>query len=298
MPRRRPRPSFAIVAALVLALTACSDAGSEDAAPPRPSDTSPSTPGVTPTPTPGPTLSRRSLSPDEQDRLDERLIAAAWRNDLRAVRRLLDLGADLDRRDETQQNTFLIAASEGYADLLELAIRRGADVTLHDSFDGTALIRAAERGHWRVVGRLLQPDLRRRSDPDHVNNLGWTALHEAVVLGEGTPDDAATVRVLAAGGVDLQIPSVSSGRTPLEEAVARDQDAVVATLRRAAGAAPAVPDRALLRSAASGDADGVAVALRAGADLEARDGRGRTPLQLATAADHVAAAQVLLALGG
>ncbi len=298
MPRRRRRPSFAIVAALVLALTACSNAGSEDAAPPRPSDTSPSTPGVTPTPTPGPTFSRRSLSPDEQDRLDERLIAAAWRNDLRAVRRLLDLGADLDRRDETQQNTFLIAASEGYADLLELAIRRGADVTLHDSFDGTALIRAAERGHWRVVGRLLQPDLRRRSDPDHVNNLGWTALHEAVVLGEGTPDDAATVRVLAAGGVDLQIPSVSSGRTPLEEAVARDQDAVVATLRRAAGAAPAVPDRALLRSAASGDADGVAVALRAGADLEARDGRGRTPLQLATAADHVAAAQVLLALGG
>lgn len=306
MPRRCPRPSLAIVAGLVLMATACSDAGPEEDAPERPSGTSPSARGpqpsasaldATPTPTPGPTLSRRSLSTDQQDRLDERLIAAAWRNDLRAVRRLLDLGADLDRRDATQQNTFLIAASEGYAELLGLAVRRGADVTLHDSFDGTALIRAAERGHWRIVGRLLQPDLRQRSDPDHVNNLGWTALHEAVVLGEGTADDAATVRVLAAGGVDLKIPSVSSGRTPLLEAVARDQATVVATLRRAQGPAPAAPDRALLRAAASGDADGVAVALRAGADLEARDGQGRTPLLLAATGDHVSAAQVLLALG-
>ncbi len=58
---------------------------------------------------------------------------------------------------------------------------------LHDSFDGTALIRAAERGHWDVVGRLLQTDLA----VDHVNNLGWVALHEAIILGQ---DNATTLR--------------------------------------------------------------------------------------------------------
>ena len=52
-----------------------------------------------------------------------------------------------------------------------------------DTFNGTGLIRAAERGHADIVGRLIQADV----EVDHVNNLGWTALHEAIILGDGTP---------------------------------------------------------------------------------------------------------------
>jgi ankyrin repeat protein len=57
------------------------------------------------------------------------------------------------------------------------------------------------------------------------------------------------------------------------------------------------PDGELLRAAAAGDAGGAARALRAGADIEARDGRQRTALLLAAAADHVEVARLLISLG-
>lgn len=57
------------------------------------------------------------------------------------------------------------------------------------------------------------------------------------------------------------------------------------------------PDGTLLSAAAAGDAATVSLAIRAGAALEARDGRGRTALLLASAADHVEAASVLVAAG-
>jgi hypothetical protein len=40
-----------------------------------------------------------------------------------------------------------------------------------DSFNGTGLIRAADRGHADIAGRLIQADIK----INHINNLGWTA---------------------------------------------------------------------------------------------------------------------------
>lgn len=63
------------------------------------------------------------------------------------------------------------------------------------------------------------------------------------------------------------------------------------------GTEPADADAALLEAAARGDANGVAVALRAGADIEARDDHRRTALLVAATHDHVDAARVLVAMG-
>ena len=57
------------------------------------------------------------------------------------------------------------------------------------------------------------------------------------------------------------------------------------------------PNGDLLRAAAAGDTDGAAGALKAGADIEARDDRGRTALLLAAAADHVEVARLLVSRG-
>ena len=112
----------------------------------------------------------------------------------RGGRRLIAQGADVNAKDVTQQSAYLIATSEVGDDprLLELTLANGARVDDKDSYDGTGLIRAAERGHPRIVRRLLEAGI----DRDHVNRLGWTALHEAVVLGDGGPDHVATVRAL------------------------------------------------------------------------------------------------------
>ncbi len=133
--------------------------------------------------------------------------------------------------------------------------RTARDVNDKDSFDGTALIRAAERGHADVVGRLVQAGI----DLDHVNNLGWTALHEAVVLGEGTETYVDTVRVLVAAGVDVTVPRCATASPPLR---AR-RTAGPGGGRRDPHKGPRTPAKTdLLEAAADGDADGVATSLR------------------------------------
>ena len=204
-------------------------------------------------------------------------------------------GADVNAKDSTQQSAYLISTSEGYLDLLELTLANGADLTSLDSYRGTGLIRAGERGHADIVGRLLQSGI----DVNHVNRPGWTALDEAIVYGDGGPDYVDTVRALVAGAADLQRVA-GDGRTPIQHAADTGQDDVVTTLRTAIEAAPMDPGQAtaaLLRAAADGDADRVAIALRDGASIESVDDRGRTPLLLASAADHLEVARLLVVLG-
>ena len=67
---------------------------------------------------------------------------------------------------------------------------------------------------------------------DHVNNLGWTALIESIVLGNGGPRHVATLTALVAAGADVNIPD-RSGATPLALAKARGYREMVAILERA-----------------------------------------------------------------
>jgi ankyrin repeat protein len=241
--------------------------------------------GANQTPTP-----RTSLV--TADALDLQLIGAAWKNDLTAAKRLIAEGANVNSVDDSVQSAFLIAASEGYLELLELTLQHSADIRSLDSFRGTALIRAAERGHAAVVGRLIRAGV----SVDHVNRLGWTALHEAVLLGDGSPRYVDTVRLLVAAGADRDRPAEGDGTTPEEGARTRGQTAVSAVL----AVDPPAGDRAaatLLDAAESGDANRVAVALAAGAPLDSRDDHRRTALLLASLHDRVDVARLLVALG-
>ncbi|MEV6286427.1 ankyrin repeat domain-containing protein [Kribbella sp. NPDC051770] len=222
--------------------------------------------------------------------LDQQLIAAAWKNDVAAARRLITAGADVNAVDDTVQSAFLIAASEGYVELLDLTLQHGGDVRSLDSYRGTALIRAAERGHAAVVGRLLQAGVA----VDHVNRLGWTALHEAVLLGEGTPQYVETVRLLVAAGADRAKPAQRDGVTPVQGARKLGQKAVSAVLE---AERPGSPAAALLGAATAGDADAAAAALAAGASIESADGQRRTALLLAALNDRVEVARLLVGLG-
>ena len=144
------------------------------------------------------------------------LVAAAYGNHLGAARVLVEAGADANAKDDTVQSAYLISTSEVGDDprLLELTLQNGADVKSLDSYDGTGLIRAAERGYPKIVGRLLRTDI----DVDHVNNLGWTALLEAIILGDGGPSHTEVVRLLVQrGDADPNLPD-GEGVTPLRHA--------------------------------------------------------------------------------
>ncbi len=316
MPWNRPRRATLALAttALVATLaTACSSPGgsvtASTTASPSPATTSTTEATTTPAPTPtnGTTGTTGTRDPLAQDDLDRRLRDAAWANDVAAARDLIARGADVNAQDETQQSAYLVATSEGYLDLLDLTLAHGGDVASKDSFNGTGLIRAGERGHTGVVGRLIQAGV----EVDHVNRLGWTALHEAIVRprerevppGKGTSAYDDTVRVLVAGGADVRLPSRRDGVAPLDHARSKGYARQVATLEKALRQDAAGPvdqaeaDRRLLAAASSGDADGAALALRAGADLEAVGDHRRTPLLLAASNDRTDVARVLVALG-
>ena len=291
MTRRGQNAAVGILLAAALALAGCGENAEPSASKPEPApslssrtvtDPSPSSPSTTKPPA------------DQQARLDERLRDAAWKDDVPRAKRLVRRGADVNAKDETVQSAYLIATSEGHLDLLRLTLHNGAKIDDKDSWNGTGLIRAAERGHYGVVGQLLRAGIVR----DHVNRIGYQAIHEAVWLGEDTDGYATTLRVLAAGRVQLGRPSRDEMLTPLQMAQRRGYEGLEEVLTRLTTETPPDDaDAALLRAAARGDADGVAVALRAGADTEARDGHRRTALLLAATHDHVDVAKVLVAMG-
>ncbi len=292
--RRRSAPiaAGAILLGCSVLATACSSAGGPEVGTTTTSSSAPA--AASASATSATTTGGSDRAQDGLRQLDADLIAAAWDNDVARARALIEAGADVNAKDATVQSAYLVATSEGYLELLDLTLANGADVASLDSFNGTGLIRAAERGHARVVGRLLQAGI----DVDHMNRLGWTALHEAIILGRGTDRYVDTVRLLVAGGADLRLAPLEDGIAPLDHADARRQVVVATTLRTALETpVPADPDRALLAAAAEGDADRVAIALRAGADLETRDERRRTALLIAASEDHVEVARLLVALG-
>lgn len=151
------------------------------------------------------------------DRGRTALVAAAYEAELDIARALIEAGADVNTQDDTRQSAYLIATSEIGPDdglaLLELTLANGADVRSLDSYQGTGLIRAADRGFVAIVDRLLRTDI----DVDHVNRLDWTALLEAIILGRGDDAHTEVVRRLVAGGADVNLAD-GQGVTPLEHA--------------------------------------------------------------------------------
>lgn len=150
-----------------------------------------------------------------------------------ALQALIAAGADLNIRDSRQDNPLLYAGAEGLIEILRLAIAAGADTRITNRFGGTALIPAAERGHVEVVRELLTTS---DVNVNHVNNLGWTALLEAIVLSDGGPRHQQIVQLLADHGADVNLPD-RDGVTPLAHARRSGFTAIAGILERA-GARP------------------------------------------------------------
>ena len=289
----------AVLATAVLAATACNAEKPTVSGPsqqPSPSATV-SSPTLSSRPAGPLTVSPPAkLDPKQRARLNEQLIKAAWDNNLSRARALIAEGADVNAKDNTVQSAYLISTSEGYLELLNLTLKHRADVDSKDSFNGTGLIRAADRGHADIAGRLVQADIK----INHINNLGWTALHEAIILGDGSRRYVDTVRVLVAAGADLQLPSQRDQISPLQHATSKGYNEIAKVLRAALDAdkpSKRQAERRLLAAAKQGDATAAALAIRAGASLETRDELGRTPLLLAATKDRLSVARLLVYLG-
>jgi len=126
---------------------------------------------------------------------------------------LIAAGADVNAKDNIKDTPYLYAGAQGRNEILKALLATGT-VNLKDTnrYGGIALIPAAEKGHPDTVRILLAAG----SDVNHVNNLGWTALLEAVILSDGGPVHQEIVELLVDAGAK-NIPD-RDGVTPLEHA--------------------------------------------------------------------------------
>src|SRR5262249_60037694 len=88
-----------------------------------------------------------------------------------------------------------IAAVANDVPTLDAALALGCSAkNITSRYDGTALIAAAHLGHADVVRTLIKAG----APLDHVNNLGWTATIESIVLGDGGAQHQDTLKALIA----------------------------------------------------------------------------------------------------
>ena len=148
-----------------------------------------------------------------------------------AAQALLKAGANPNALDAQKYDIVTIAAVTNDVPMLKLALAGGTDPkAITSPYNGTALIAAAHLGHAEVVRVLIAAG----APLDHVNNLGWTALMESIVLGNGGKAHTDTLEALVKASANLNIADRQSV-TPLGHAKARGYAAMVRILE-AAGA--------------------------------------------------------------
>jgi uncharacterized protein len=157
------------------------------------------------------------------------LHVAAFASQREAMRALVKAGADPNALDADRYDIVTITAVANDLPTLTVALELGGSAkNITSRYDGTALIAAAHLGHVEVVRELI----RAGAPLDHVNNLGWTALIESIVLGDGGPRHTATLAALVAAGANVNIAD-RGGTTPLGLATSRGYLPMVGLLKKA-----------------------------------------------------------------
>lgn len=245
----------------------------------------------------------------------------------RILSALLEGGADKDAVDQDGLSPLSLAAMKGHLPIVQALLGAGCDVNIRDTCGRTALHVAAVRGHDEVLSILLTNG----ADKDAVDQNGDTPLIKSAAIWRKPP---AIGEALIAAGADVNLRSTSSGRAALHHAAGNGSDALVRALLQSGadkdvrtnnGTTPVMTAAArgelivfdtllgagadlnlrctsdgsslLHHAAGGGNAEIVSVALRHGADVDALDRRGRSPLAWAAKKGRVLAVECLLAAG-
>lgn len=181
--------------------------------------------------------------------LDAELLAAAEAGEAAAVAALLDQGADVEARDDEGRSPLMLAALgdrvevaralvdtnadpdapddlgdtpwvtcgvTGSVAMMRVLLPAGPDLAIPNRRGGSPLHPAAERGHVDYVREVLAAtDI--ATEIDRVNFNGWTALLEAVALGDGGEPHQEIVAELLGAGADPDIGD-RNGHTALQHA--------------------------------------------------------------------------------
>jgi uncharacterized protein len=157
------------------------------------------------------------------------LLVATQNNAIAAAQALIAADADVNAKDAIQDTPYLYAAAEGRLEILRLILATGkANLKDTNRYGGTGLIPAAHHGHPETVRELLKTGIA----IDHINNLGWTALLETILLSDGGPVHQDILRQLIAAGANVNLAD-ADGETPLAHARQRGYAEMAKMLEKA-----------------------------------------------------------------
>ena len=159
------------------------------------------------------------------------LHVAAFGGHHEVMRILSSAGVDPNALENDRYDIVTIAAVENDIPTLKLSLELGGSAkNVTSRYDGTALIAAAHLGHFEVVQILINAG----APLDHINNLGWTALIESIVLGDGGERHLKTLKALVDAGANVNIAD-QRGQTPLSLARSREYAKMMSYLEAAGG---------------------------------------------------------------
>src|SRR6185295_6063273 len=124
------------------------------------------------------------------------------------------------------------------ADANALEAQKYDIVTIAAVADDVPVLKVALEGGCKA-GNVTSPYYGRaliaaKAPLDHVNNLGWTAVIESLVLGDGGKRHVATLKALVDAGANINLAD-RSGETPLTLAKRRGFKEMAAILEKAGG---------------------------------------------------------------
>ena len=222
---------------------------------------------------------------------DRRLVGAAAAQDAKAVRALLDEGADVHARRADGATALLWASHWDDLETVGLLLRAGADVNAADDHGVTPLHRAAENASPDMTDALLAAG----ADANASQTSGLTPVMTAARTG-----NVQVVRRLLAGGARVNDATSETGSTALMWAVAEGHADVVRALLDA-GADPRASTvkgfTPLLFAARNGDIPMARTLLAAGVDVDHTGTDGTHALPYAIVLGHDAFAHFLLEEG-
>jgi ankyrin repeat protein len=225
---------------------------------------------------------------------------AAMQADPAPARQLLGSGADVAARDRWGQTPLHLAAYSGRATLVAMLLDHGAKIDEQDDDGETALYKAAARGQVDAMRVLLyrgaKPDLPRQSQPGNKSPSGDPPIVKAA---REEQDEA--IRMLIRFKANVNAPG-EDGFRALQIAAGKNRLTLMQSLLQAGAdinATDTAGNTPLHRAASRGKPEAVRLLLqqKPPADLSAKNAQGQTPFLAAAAGGEAEICDVLLNAG-